>query len=35
VRDLAVVVLAALAGKVDDIRGRAVSELEDRQEVLP
>jgi voltage-gated potassium channel Kch len=35
VRDLAEAVLAALAGKVDDIRLRAVSELEARQEVLP
>jgi len=35
VRDLAVVVLAAMAGKVEDVRRRAVSELEDRQEVLP
>jgi Kef-type K+ transport system membrane component KefB len=35
VRDLAVVVLAAMAGKVDDIRLRAVAELESREEVLP
>ena len=35
VRDLAVVVLAALAGKIDDVRQRAMAELEAREEVLP
>jgi Trk K+ transport system NAD-binding subunit len=35
VRDLAVVVLAAMAGKAEEIRQRAVAELEARQEVLP
>jgi Kef-type K+ transport system membrane component KefB/Trk K+ transport system NAD-binding subunit len=35
VRDLAVVVLAALAGKIDDVRQRAIAELEAREEVLP
>ena len=35
VRDLAAVVLAAMAGKIDDVRQHAMAELEAREEVLP